>query len=381
MTSPLFLMNSEKVTENNELLNNLIMNTKIFSPRSLSLIILIGFLLCSSCRNQEDDLDTEVAVPVTVDEIRAGSIEQFITSTGTVLPTQEVLLKSQISGYYRVLENPKTGKKFALGDKVTKDQEIIRLEDPEFENDIKIESQKLNLDISEREFNKQQSLYEKGGVTLRELKNAEISFINAKYAYENAMLQLNKMNITTPFEGVIVDLPYNTEGTKIDASSPMVRVMNYSQLYLEINLPEKELNKVNVDQSVRIMNYTLPDDTLAGKITQLSPAIDSETRTFKGSVEIANSDLLLRPGMFVRTEIVLARKDSAIVIPKEIVLVKQRGKTVFIVDKGAAQERVLVTGLENPTQIEVISGLDLNERLVVKGFETLRNRSKVKIIR
>ena len=85
--------------------------------------------------------------------------------------------------------------------------------------------------------------------------------------------------------------------------------------------------------------------------------------------------------MFVRAEIVVASKDSTIVIPKDIVLVKQRGKTVFIVDKGAAEERILRTGLENPTHIEVIDGLELNERLVISGFETLRNRSKVKIIR
>ena len=87
------------------------------------------------------------------------------------------------------------------------------------------------------------------------------------------------------------------------------------------------------------MNYSLPDDTLSGEITQLSPAIDSETRSFKGSVMISNPNLLLRPGMFVRAEIVVASKDSTIVIPKDIVLVKQRGKTVFIVDKGAAEER------------------------------------------
>ena len=347
-----------------------------------SIFVFAGLIaLLFSCQNREDELDTEIAVPVTVEEVKTRSIEQYITSTATVLPTKEVFLKSQIPGYYRLMANPATGRKFALGDVVNQDQAIIRLEDPAFENEIKIESQKLNLDISEREFSKQQSLYDKGGVTLRELKNAEINFINAKYAYENALLQLEKMTIKAPFKGVIVDLPYYTEGTRIDASLPMVKLMDYSQLYMEIQLPEKELGKVKVNQPVRIMNYSLPEDTLSGIITQLSPAIDSETRTFKGSVMIANPDLLLRPGMFVRAEIVVARKDSTIVIPKNIILVKQRGKTVFVVDKGAAEERIVTTGLENPTHVEVIGGLKLNERLVVDGFETLRDQSKVRIIR
>jgi len=347
---------------------------------SIIVIAIIAFML-SSCHNREDDLDTEIAVPVTVEELKTRSMEQYVFSTGTVLPTKEVLLKSQIPGYYRLMINPATGRKYALGDRVKQNQALIRLEDPAFENEIKIESQKLNLDISEREYNKQQSLYDKGGVTLRELKNGEINFINAKYAYENALLQQEKMTIKSPFAGVIVDLPYYTEGTRVEGSLPMVKLMDYSQLYLEIQMPEKELGNVKVNQLVRIMNYSLPDDTLSGNITQLSPAINAETRTFKGSVMIANPNLLLRPGMFVRAEIVVASKDSTMVIPKDIILVKQRGKTVFVVDKGAAEERILVTGLENPTHVEVIGGLELNERLVVSGFETLRDQSKVRIIR
>lgn len=357
------------------------MSTTTCNLKNAILVVAAMITLLPSCRNREDELDTEIAVPVTVEEVKTRSIEQYVTSTGTVLPTKEVLLKSQIAGYYRLMINPATGRKFALGDVVNQGQAIIRLEDPAFENEIKIESQKLNLDISEREFNKQQSLYDKGGVTLRELKNAEINFINSKYAYENALLQLEKMTVKAPFKGVVVDLPYYTEGTRIDAALSMVKLMDYSQLYLEIQLPEKELGAVKVNQPARIMNYSLPEDTLSGTITQLSPAINPETRTFKGSVVIANPNLLLRPGMFVRAEIVVARKDSTIVIPKDIILVKQRGKTIFVVDKGAAEERIVTTGLENPTHAEVIGGLELNERLVVDGFETLRNQSKVRIIR
>jgi RND family efflux transporter MFP subunit len=150
---------------------------------------------------------------------------------------------------------------------------------------------------------------------------------------------------------------------------------------MEVNLPGKELGRIEVDYPVRVMNYTLPDDTLNGKITQVSPALDPDTRSFKASLDIDNPQWLLRPGMFVKAEIVVASKDSAIVIPKDIILSKRRGKTVYIVEKGAAQERAISTGLENPEFVEVTEGLKKDERLVVKGFETLRHRSKVKIIR
>ena len=239
----------------------------------------------------------------------------------------------------------------------------------------------MNLDIAESEFEKQESLYDKGGVTLRELKNSERELINAQYSYENAKIQLAKMDIKSPFRGVIVDLPYYTKGTKVTTGNEMVTIMNYGQLYMEVNLPEKDIAQIEIGNKAKITNYTLPNDTLIGNITQLSPAIDPSTRTFKGLVLISNKNLQLRPGMFVRADIVVARKDSTIVIPKEIILSKQRGKTVFVVERGAASERIITTGLESADEVEVLKGLKKDERLIISGFETLRNRSKVKVIR
>jgi hypothetical protein len=84
--------------------------------------------------------------------------------------------------------------------------------------------------------------------------------------------------------------------------------------------------------------------------------------------------------MFMKIDIVVAAKDQAIVIPKDVVISRRGEKTVYVVEKGAAIRRTISTGLENKEQIEVVDGLKENERLVVKGFETLRNRSKVKIV-
>ncbi|MCD4692599.1 MAG: efflux RND transporter periplasmic adaptor subunit, partial [Calditrichales bacterium] len=303
--------------------------------RSTIIFFLITFVILISCSDDQSDTGTEISVPVSVEEIKLKPIEEFITATGTVNASKEAILKSETSGFYRLAINPKTKRTFALGDLVKKDSVIIYLDNPELENTTKIESQKLNLEISKQEFEKQKSLYEKGGVTFRELKNAEKTSMDAQYNYDNALIQLDKLKITAPFNGVIVDLPYYTRGTKVDAGLRMTQVMNYSKLYMEVNLPGKSMADIKVNQTVRVMNYTMPDDTLFGKITQVSPALDPDTRSFKSSIVINNSDLLLRPGMFSKAEIIVASKDSAVVIPKDIILSKRRGKTVFIVEKGA----------------------------------------------
>lgn len=342
---------------------------------------IIAVTILASCNNEEKDLNKDISVPVSVMDLNLQSIEKYIETTGTVNPLKEISKRSEIAGEYHLLINPKTGKKYALGDYVNEGDEIIRLEDDEYENNIKINSLKLNLEISKQTFEKQQSLYEKGGVTLSELKNAEINYINSEYNYKDALIRLEKMHLKAPFSGVIVDLPYYTPGTRIDANSLMFKMMDYSNLYMEINLAEKDLGYIKTGQQVIVTNYTMPEDTLKGTVSQISPAIDANTRSFKTIINIKNPALKLRPGMFAKGQIIVASADSTIVIPKEVILSKQRGNTVFVVDKGLAQERIVTFGLENPEEVQIISGLEKNDRLVIKGFETLRNRSKVKVVK
>jgi len=234
------------------------------------LFLLISLLILQSCDDEGNDVEIEISVPVSVEEIKLKSIEEFITTTSTVNAKKEVVLKSETNGYYRLAANPRTRRPFALGDLVRKDEVLVHLENPELENNTKIESQILNLDISEREYEKQKSLYEKGGVTLRELKNAERTYIDAKYNYDNAVIQLSKLKVQVPFNGIIVDLSYYTIDTKVDANQRLAQIMDYSKLYMDINLPAKELGRLKVNQPVQVTNYTLPDDTLRGKITQIS---------------------------------------------------------------------------------------------------------------
>ncbi|MFN8207899.1 MAG: efflux RND transporter periplasmic adaptor subunit [Bacteroidales bacterium] len=341
------------------------------------LIFLTGILLIS-CNNNPENQGSDITIPVTVAEVKSGTIEKYIDITGAVKPVKEVQLKSEIAGNYILKINPATGKPFVLGDKVNAGSVIIELEDKEYENTVKLNSLKLNLEITRQVFEKQQSLYDKGGVTLSELKNAEINYINANYSYEEALLRIQKMNVRAPFSGVIIDLPYYTPGVKIDAGASLVKLMDYGSLHLEVNFPEKTMGEIKTGQLVRVTNYTLPDDTLKGSVTQLSPAIDPETRSYKGLILISNPSLKLRPGMYVKGEVVVASAKNAIVIPKDIIISKQRGNSVFVVEKGIAFERVVEFGLENPNEVQIVSGLKLNEQLVVKGFETLRDQSKVK---
>jgi RND family efflux transporter MFP subunit len=344
-------------------------------------IIAAAITALTGCRNQEQNLNADVEIPVSVENIKLKSIEEFLNTTGTAFPKGEILLKSKITASYFLERNPGTGRLWQLGDKIKAGSLIARLEDKEYVNSIKLETNQLNMELTESELKKEESLYEKGGVTLKELKTAGINYENAKTTVESSKLQLDKTRIVAPIDGVIVDLPYYTQSTQVETGSTIAKIMDYQIMYMDVQLPEKYISVIKQGQLVKLTNYTIPEDTIVGNISQLSPAINADTRTFKGNISINNSKYLLRPGMFVKADIIINHKDSVIVIPKTNILSRQKGKTVFIIDRGIAVERIIETGLENTTNVEVTKGLIKNDRIVTSGFETLSNKSKVKIIK
>jgi membrane fusion protein, multidrug efflux system len=346
----------------------------------LRVILPVLVLSLISCGKDDNNIKTEIKIPVSVVSIKPQSISRFIETTGTVYSFKEASMKSDIGGIYRLQRNPSTGRPWALGDAVKEGQVLIRLEDREFENGLQTEGKKLNLELAENNLQKQKSLYDKGGVTQTELKNASIEYVNAKYAFENAEIQQAKMSVRAPFDGVIVELPYHTDGVRINQGEALVRVMQYDKLLMDVKLPEKHLPEVTMNQVVQIANYNVAKDTIYGRISQISPVINADTRTFQSTLEIKNDKRMLRPGMFIKAYILSEKRDGTIVIPKETVISRQDGKVVFTVENGIATEKKITTGLENMDNIEVVNGLKMNDRLVVAGFETLRNKSKVSIV-
>ncbi len=310
-------------------------------------LIAVSIVILTGCRNKEQNLNADVEIPVSAENIKLKSIEEFINTTGTAVPKGEITVKSKITASYYLEKNPETGRLWQLGDKIKAGALIARLEDKEYVNSIKLETNQLNLELTESELKKEESLYEKGGVTLKELKTAGINYENAKTTVESSKLQLDKTKIIAPIDGVIVDLPYYTQSTQVETGSTIAKIMDYQVMFMDVQLPEKYISVIKPGQIVKLTNYTIPDDTIIGNITQLSPAINPDTRTFKGNISINNPKYLLRPGMFVKADIITNHKDSVIVIPKSIILSRQSGKTVFIVDRGVAAERIIETGLEN----------------------------------
>lgn len=347
--------------------------------KNLAIILIASLAILSSCNNQEATQGADVSVPVKVIDVIKKPIFNTLEINGTVSPTGTIELSTESVGNYELKKNPATGSVYKMGDKVKKGAVIVVLHNPEYELSIRIDAKKLDLESAKSEYEKQQSLYEKGGVTLRELKTSELSYLNTKYDFENAQIQLEKLKVAAPFDGVIVDLPYFTPNVKVPSATKVAKLMDYSTLVLNAEFPEKFIATVALGQEAFVTNYNLKDDTLTAVVTQLSPAINESTRTFKGVLQVKNPELIMRPGMFVKAEIVVEKRDSAIVIDRDVIQDKRRGKVVFVVEKNTATEKRINTGIETDKEVEILSGLQPGEKLVVEGYEMLSNRTKVKV--
>ena len=329
--------------------------------KSIHTILIAGVafsIMLASCKQPDMEVNTTIEVPVGVIEVNTSSIEEFVSTTGSVYPLKEVSLNSEISGLYTLQINPSTRKPYALGDQAKAGASIIKLEDEEYYNDLRIKSKEVDLEISKLEYEKQQSLYEKGGATLRELKNAEITLMNIQYDIESSQINLSKMSLKAPFSGVIADLPFFTNGTRVASNTLMVQVIDYARLYMEANLPEKYFRSIERGYKVYVTSYT-----------------------FKCFVEVDNDDGILLPGMFVKADLVVNSAENALVIPRDIIVSRNRNQIVYVVDKGVASERIITTGLQNESSIEVKMGLLQGESVVISGFETLRDQSRVRILK
>lgn len=344
----------------------------------LLLCILTGLWSCDQAEEESPAID--IAAPVSVVQVKTATLSRHTTATGNAMAEEVIELTTQVGGKYTLKKHPVHNRLFRLGDRVEKGQAFVEIEDEEYVNSIALASTRMNLELAQEEYEKQKSIFEKGGVTLRELRNSELQLTRAKNDLESAEIKLKKMKVDIPISGIIVKLPHYTPDSPVKQGDPLATIMNYSRMYVDINLPENTMMEIQKGQKVQITNYNLPNDTLSGTITEISPAIDVNTRTYLAKVRFNNPRLLIRPGMFVKALIKINQKNDVLTIPKEVIISDQKGKRVFVVQENTAFERVIETGLENEEMIEVVEGLEENERLVVKGFETLRDRSKVKVL-
>jgi HlyD family secretion protein len=247
---------------------------------------------------------------------------------------------------------------------------------------------KKEMDLADMEYNvsqaqlaasEQRLLLVKEGARreVREASQAKVKEIEALLAQER--IKLGQTSIVAPFRGQI-SKRYVDVGALVSPSTPLVTLVHTDTVKVIAPILEKDIPRVRVGMKAKIEAQAFPGEVFEGRIARVNSALDQATRTLQAEIEIANPGHRLKPGMFVRLEIVLAEKPDALVVPKDAVMEEGTARWVFVVTGNQAVRRSVRTGLEHYPEIEILEGVAEGERVVIKGQESIRNGLAVRVV-
>ena len=334
--------------------------------------------LALGCSRPSQERSVDLTVPVTVAAATLGRIESTFTATGTLRAIREAALTVEVKGDLFLAKANGAGL-LTQGSEVRKGQVVARLANKEWIVNANLESRRLAKETAAHTVREKQALFSRGLATEVDLQNARKALAEAASGYEDAVIKVSKTEIRAPLSGLLTDVTIVTEGTEIKAGESIARIVDYSDVLVDLRVPNSQIAQVTVGRPVRVTNYAFPDRRFEGSITSVDPVLDPTTRTLKVVATVGNADLLLRPGMFVKIEIVTDALDGAIVVPKELVIRRQNQKVLFVESNARADMREVTTGLESRDSIEIVVGLEEGDRLITSNFETLRSRTRVRV--
>jgi RND family efflux transporter MFP subunit len=223
-----------------------------------------------------------------------------------------------------------------------------------------------------------------------QIASAEAELSAAKQQFEVAQANQKQYSalsdytrIVAPFAGVVTNRFADTgalvaAGTSSSTQAiPVVRLAQISILRLVIPIPESVAAQIRLGDPVKVRVQALSRD-FQGKVSRFADSLNLETRTMDTQIDVANQDGTLMPGMYTETQLSLRGKKNALTIPLESVSRNGDDATVMAVDlQNVVEERHVRLGLEDEKHVEVLSGLNDGDRVIIGNRSEFRTGQKV----
>src|SRR5437899_10395607 len=317
------------------------------------------------------------ATPVQTIHPKRGEIVHRLTLPGNVMAYQEATLYAKVAGYLKTISVDK-------GDTVKQGDLLAEIEAPEMLADLvkaKAEAEAAQLDYKR--------------VTDAQKKASDlvvpqtVDAAKAKSGVEAAGLQrietlLRYAKIPAAFSGVITNrwvdpgalIPAATSSSAAK-SAAVLTLMDFTTVRIDVAVPDTEAPFMKKDLPVKVTVDELPGRTFQGAITRFSYALDESTKTMATEIEISNSELALRPGMWASVEIELQKKENALLVPAEALVTEKDKMSVFVVRDRKAVKVPVVTGFDDGASVEILKGCGPTEAIIVAGKQSVTDGQKV----
>lgn len=326
--------------------------------------------ICIAAMSSDRRADREQRMRVVeAQTVKLGTVSKRINTVGHLRSKAMVIIKSELSG--RIAELL-----FTEGGAVKKGDVIIRFEDAEYKGQLQqaegeVELYKSNLERISK-------LHQQKAASNKQLdeENARLKIAEGKLLQAKANLE--KANIKAPFDGVIGIMNINA-GAFVQGATELVTVVDNSAVKVTFKVPEKNIHDVGVGQVVEVKVSAFKNQVFTGTIEAVDAKVEAESHSVQIKGIIPNSDNLLRDGLFANVSLVVGEKGDTMTVDESSVDRMGEVEYVWIVERGRAERRRVLTGTRENGQVEIVAGLQPGQVVVTSGQLKLSDGAKVKI--
>jgi len=358
-----------------------------FKFSSFKFLLLLWSTLLISCSTSlaGDTGKSKISspVPVRVAIVEKKMISDRISLVGTTEAITGSTVAAEVSGvveYYPVKE----------GDFVKKGQLLVRLRSTDSEIRLKgaiaaREKIRANLQNAEKELARFSRLKDADSIAARKYDETLYNhnsilqeFLQSKSEVKRLCYEIKQKEVFAPFSGFIIK-EYAQIGEWINYGGPVVAMLDLGQIRISVDVPERYAVMLSPQSKVSIIVKSISNDPLLGRIYAVLPQGDQNSRTFPVRINLPNPDLKIKSGMEATVTFNLPGRESALLVPKDAVVVEGNKRLVFSVTDGKAM----------PVYVKVIGYYDGNaavkgdlkpgDQVVIRGNERLRPGQNVKI--
>ncbi|MBU3564910.1 efflux RND transporter periplasmic adaptor subunit [Polynucleobacter sp. MWH-HuK1] len=297
-----------------------------------------------------------------------------LTSVGNVRAFRGVELSTELGGLVQMVPI-KSGQDVKEGDL------LIKLNDA---SDVaQLNSLKAMADLAKviNERDRQQLEIQAISKNVFDTSAADAKSKQAQVEQQTALVA--KKNLKAPFSGRIGIVAINP-GQYVNPGDKLLTLQTLDPIFVDFNLPQNNAEQIQVGQEVVVTTDAFKDASFTGKITAVSPKVDTNTRNIQVEAQLANPDKKILPGMFANVNIKLGDQVKYLTLPQTAVTYNPYGSTVFIAkptgkkDKKGnpaleAQQVFVTTGLTRGDQVAILKGVDEGATVVTSGQLKLKN--------
>ncbi|AXV21201.1 efflux RND transporter periplasmic adaptor subunit [Aeromonas veronii] len=325
----------------------------------------------------------EPEFPVTAMVTKAQDWVPTIEAIGFIEPNQGVTLSTELAGTIDAIT-------FESGKPVKADQLLLSLDSTVERANLRASQAKLP--AAKAKFDRFQNLYKTSSISKEQLDEAEAAYRSLEADIESLKATITRREVRAPFSGV-VGLRNVFLGQYLQPGTDIVRLEDTSVMRLRFTVPQTDISKIKLGQTIKINVDAYPQTQFDGHITAIEPAVNFQSGLIQVQADIPNNDGQLRSGMFARASIILPTVKDQIVIPQSAISFTLYGQNVYVLKEGEetdkegnkvkvlrAKQIVVKAGERRGNDVHVLSGIQAGDQIVLSGQVRLSNDTKVHVV-